>query len=64
MFAVRRCFEERNMHFHVSRCGFRIAALYKSHHPDPNDPETAERMDEQLPGGSSGKRMKQPESVQ
>ncbi len=44
-------FEKRNIHFYVNRCGFRIVEFYNSHHPDPNDPETAEQTDEQFPEG-------------
>lgn len=35
-------FETRNIHFYVNRCGFHIVEFYNSHHPDPNDPDTAE----------------------
>ena len=44
-------FEKRNIHFYVNRCGFHIVEFYHSHHPDPNDPDTAEELDEQFPGG-------------
>ena len=44
-------FEKRNIHFYVNRCGFHIVEFYNSHHPDPNDPEAAEQMDEQFPDG-------------
>ena len=44
-------FEKRNIHFYVNRCGFHIVEFYNSHHPDPNDPEAAEHMDEQFPDG-------------
>ena len=44
-------FEKRNIHFYVNRCGFHIVEFYNSHHPDPNDPEMAEQMDEQFPEG-------------
>ena len=33
------------------RCGFKIVEFYNSHHPDPNDPEAAEHIDEQFPAG-------------
>ena len=46
---VTPCFEKRNIHFYVNRCGFHIVEFYNSHHPDPNDPEMAEQMDEQFP---------------
>ena len=44
-------FEKRNIHFYVNRCGFHIVEFFKSHHPDPNDPETAEQTDEQFSDG-------------
>ena len=44
-------FEKRNIHFYVNRCGFRIVEFYNSHHPDPNDPDSAEETDEQFPEG-------------
>ncbi len=44
-------FEKRNIHFYVNRCGFHIVEFYNSHHPDPNDPDMAEEMDEQFPEG-------------
>ena len=44
-------FEKRNIHFYVNRCGFHIVEFYNSHHPDPNDPDTAEQIDEQFPDG-------------
>ena len=44
-------FEKRNIHFYVNRCGFHIVEFYNSHHPDPDDPDMAEQMDEQFPDG-------------
>ena len=44
-------FEKRNIHFYVNRCGFHIVEFYNSHHPDPNDPDSAEMIDEQFPDG-------------
>ena len=44
-------FEKRNIHFYVNRCGFHIVEFYNSHHPDPNDPEMSEQLDEQFPDG-------------
>ena len=43
--------EKRNIHFYVNRCGFHIIEFYNSHHPDPNDPDIAEHVDEQFPDG-------------
>jgi len=44
-------FEKRNIHFYVNRCGFHIVEFYNSRHPDPNDSDMAEEMDEQFPAG-------------
>ena len=44
-------FEKRNIHFYVNRCGFHIVEFFNRHHPDPNDPETAEQIDEQFRDG-------------
>ena len=44
-------FEKRNIHFYVNRCGFHIIEFFNSHHPDPNDPDAAQQMDEQFPDG-------------
>jgi GNAT superfamily N-acetyltransferase len=40
-------FEKRNIHFYVNRCGFHIVEFYNRHHPDPNDPEMIDQIDEQ-----------------
>ena len=44
-------FEKRNIHFYVNRCGFHIVEFYNNHHPDPNEPEAANQIDEQFPDG-------------
>ena len=44
-------FEKRNIHFYVNRCGFHIVEFYNSHHPDPNDPDMGNELDEQFPDG-------------
>lgn len=44
-------FEKRNIHFYVNRYGFHIVEFFNSHHPDPNDPDRREEMDEQFPEG-------------
>ena len=44
-------FETRNIHFYVNKCGFHIVEFFNSHHPDPNNPEASEQMDEQFPDG-------------
>ena len=36
------CFETRNIHFYVNKCGFHIVEFFNSRHPDPDDPETGE----------------------
>ena len=48
---VTPCFEKRNIHFYVNRCGFHIVEFFNSRHPDPNDPQTAEAVDGQFPEG-------------
>ena len=35
----------------LNRCGFHIVEFYNSHHPDPNDPDAGQQMDEQFPDG-------------
>ena len=35
-------FEKRNIHFYVNRCGFHIVEYFNNHHPDANDPESAD----------------------
>ena len=42
-------FEKRNIHFYVNRCGFHIVEFFNSRHPDSNDPDAAEKSDEQFP---------------
>ena len=32
-------FEERNIHFYLNKCGFRIVEFYNKHHPAPDMPE-------------------------
>ena len=44
-------FEKRNIHFYVNRCGFHIVEFYNSNHPDPNDPDAEDQIDEQFPDG-------------
>ena len=44
-------FEKQNIHFYVNRCGFHIVEFFNSHHPDPNDPDVSEQMNEQFPEG-------------
>lgn len=44
-------FEKRNIHFYVNRCGFHIVEFFNSRHPDPNDPDATEQIDEQFPDG-------------
>ena len=35
-------YEKRNIHFYVNRCGFHIVEYFNNHHPDANDPESAD----------------------
>ncbi len=44
-------FEKRNIHFYVNRCGFHIVEFFNSHHPDPNDLDSAEQTDDQFREG-------------
>ena len=44
-------FEKRNIHFYVNRCGFHIVEFFNPHHPDPNDPDSGNELDEQFPDG-------------
>lgn len=44
-------FERRDIHFYVNCCGFHIVEFYNSHHPDPDDFDMAECLDEQFPDG-------------
>ncbi|MBO4383924.1 MAG: GNAT family N-acetyltransferase [Clostridia bacterium] len=44
-------FEKRNIHFYVNRCGFHIVEFFNKYHPDPNDPESAQELDDQFPEG-------------
>lgn len=39
-------FEKRNIHFYVNRCGFHIVEFFNSHHPNPNDPDSHEPLNE------------------
>lgn len=41
---VSPCFETRNIHFYVNRCGFHIVEFFNPHHPDPDMPH-GERRD-------------------
>lgn len=44
-------FEKRNIHFYVNRCGFHIVEFFNKFHPDPNDPDMTEQLDDQFPDG-------------
>ncbi|MBR2547561.1 MAG: GNAT family N-acetyltransferase [Eubacterium sp.] len=39
-------FEKRNIHFYVNCCGFHIVEFLNSHHPDPNDLDTAGQIND------------------
>lgn len=43
---VTPCFEKRNIHFYVNRCGFHIVEFFNGRHPDPNDPETGRNQED------------------
>ena len=43
--------EKRNIHFYVNRCGFHIVEFFNSHHPDPNDLDASQELDDQFPDG-------------
>ena len=36
---------------YMNRCGFRIVEFFNSRHPDPNDPDVSEQMNDQFPEG-------------
>ena len=40
------CFETRNIHFYVNKCGFHIVEFFNRHHPEPDDPEGPETDEE------------------
>ena len=44
-------FEKRNIHFYVNRCGFHIVEFFNSHHPDPNDPDAAAQINDDIQDG-------------
>ena len=49
---ITSCFEQRNIHFYVNRCGFHIVEFFNKFHPDPNEPEAVvKEFDEQFPDG-------------
>ena len=44
-------FEKRNIHFYVNKCGFHIVEFFNRFHPDPNDPGSAQELEDQFPEG-------------
>ena len=44
-------FEKRNIHFYVNRCGFHIVEFFNRHHPDPEDSDAGNELDDQFPDG-------------
>ncbi len=44
-------FEKRNIHFYVNRCGFHIVEFFNSHHPDPNNPDAAAQINDDIQDG-------------
>ena len=39
-------FETRNIHFYVNRCGFHIVEFFCSHHPDPQEAQVEQSVDD------------------
>ena len=37
---VTPCFEKRNIHFYVNKCGFHIVAYFNARHKDPDYPDS------------------------
>ena len=44
-------FEKRNIRFYVNRCGFHIVEFFNSHHPDPNNPDAAAQINDDIQDG-------------
>ena len=44
-------FEKRNIHFYVNRCGFHIVEFFNRYHPDPEDSDAGNELDDQFPDG-------------
>ncbi|MEE5988708.1 GNAT family N-acetyltransferase [Ligilactobacillus equi] len=45
-------FEQRNIHFYVNRCGFKIVEFFNKFHPEPGEPEMRnDELDDQFPDG-------------
>lgn len=36
---ITPCFEQRNIHFYVNKCGFHIVEFFHGRHPDPQRPQ-------------------------
>ena len=45
---------KQKIHFYMNRCDFHIVEFFSSRHPDPDDPDRGEEMDEQFPEGMFG----------
>ena len=50
------CFEKRNIHFYVNKCGFHIVEYYNEFHIDPNCPEE-DRHNSEDPDGEGHDEM-------
>ena len=37
---VTPCFEKRNIHFYVNKCGFHIVEYFNAHHKNPDYPDS------------------------
>ena len=37
---VTPCFEKRNIHFYVNKCGFHIVEYFNARHKDPDYPDS------------------------
>lgn len=44
-------FEKRNIHFYVNRCRFHIVEFFNKYHPDPEDSDAGNELDDQFPDG-------------
>lgn len=43
-------FEKRNIHFYVNRCGFHIVEFFNRYHPDPNDSDRYDDIEDDYDG--------------
>lgn len=45
------CFDRRNIHFYVNKCGFRIVEFYNPRHPPPHEPSIGAPPDDDVDDG-------------